>query len=213
MLIRGTRPVRARVVSLLFLAVPLKDRFFFSLAAGRAAEEELAKPEVRKRATAYQLFISDNYAAFLARTPNLTLGELTAQFLAPAWNALPVADRKAYEQRAASDTERWRREQDQAKANAPKIVFENVRQVAETITSAPLSGQGLFVAANWDSGSEGAMQTDPSHVWTELDASAQQPWKEKALRNQKQFALDAMRPKNVARNKKTNKRVKKNAEE
>jgi hypothetical protein len=163
---------------------------------------------VRKRATAYQFFISDNYAAYLAKNPTLTMGELTSRFLAPAWNALPAGERKAYEDRAAADAERFAREQGEAKRSTPKIVFQNVKEVAETLTSAPLSGHGLFVAANWDAGSGGgATMTDPSAVWTGLDEKAQQPWKEKALRNQKQFALDAMKPKRAAH--KNNKRAKK----
>ncbi len=162
-----------------------------NLAAARA-EQELAKPGVHKRLSAYQLFISERYGSALAQHPHLSLGELTAQHLAPAWHALSASERKIYEQRAVADAVRWEREKEEAKSKATNIVFERVKQISETLTSAPLSGQGLFLAANWDTS-----EADPALVWTELNEEAQKPWKEKALKNQKQFALDALKPKRI----------------
>ena len=80
------------------------------------------------------------------------------------------------------------------------VAYEQAKEAAELPTNAPLSGAGLYVAANWDTSQDGgSAQMAASRIlerWVDLPPESQSPWKEQARSNQKAFALNmARRPK------------------
>jgi hypothetical protein len=83
-------------------------------------------------------------------------------------------------------------QQQERKDESSTALLTAVRSQAETVESGHLSGQGLFAAANFDP-RVGAENPDVVvRLWTQLDDAQQRPWKEKALANQKSFALRAL---------------------
>ena len=72
-------------------------------------------------------------------------------------------------------------------------MYAAAKSSADVVESAPLSGAGLYVAANWDSrnislGDEEA-ESELMQRWIDLPPQEQNPWKSKALSNQRKFAL------------------------
>ena len=180
----------------------------FLAEAREAAELQLARPAVRRRASAYQFFISSNYDAFSAQHPELTLPQLTAAHLAPAWQKMTSEERLNYELLATEDYERFEREKAEEPPAVASSLLETAKTTADTVSTAPLSGQGLFLVANWDASDK----ADPVRRWVELGPSEQLPWKVKASQNQKTYALQALRTRKaaaaaVAKKKSSKKRV------
>jgi hypothetical protein len=193
----------------------LQEREPFLIQAKEAASNILNQ-RIKPKETAYQFFISEIWKNNdgLANHSSISLTELTSTVLAPKWNSLTAAERAPFEKMAAEDDRRWKREMEkeqQRGSNTPRSVVEAVQSQSEAITSGPLSGQGLFAAANFDARSGALQQEDALQLWTQLDDSEQRPWKEKALVNQKNFALRALTKPRTSKdnnNKQKNKRQK-----
>lgn len=178
----------------------LSERAPFLDRAKQAAEGMLMQAQkVKKKRSAYQFFIAKEHAALAPQYPTLSVAQLTKQHLAPRWQRLTDEEKQQYKTQAAEDAARWERE----KAALPKKRKQEMKQAkaaAELPTNAPLSGAGLYVAANWDTSQDGgSAQAAASRIlerWIDLPPESQSPWKEQARSNQKAFALSmARRPK------------------
>lgn len=191
----------------------MNEREPFLLLAKEAASR-LLESRVRPKETAYQFFMSDKCEDERRNHPHMSLPELTQQVLAPMWNRLTAEERAPYEDKASKDAKRWMREQERDRDTSGRAeqreVLESVKSQAEVIASGHLSGAGLFAAANFDARTRVQDQADVMQMWTQLDDAQQRPWKEKALANQKNFALKALTKSRVAasstKKKKTSKR-------
>ena len=127
--------------------------------------------------------------------PGLSLAQLTKLHLAPRWQLLSAAEKKPFKEAASTDAKRWEAERESAapKKEALSAIQERVENV-----NAPLSGGGLYVAANWDtrntSLSHEEAETQLLQKWIDLDSQAQAQWKSKAMANQKAFVLQVAKP-------------------
>lgn len=163
----------------------------------KEAASKLLHARVKPKENAYQFFISASFAEESARHPSLSLSELTAQILAPKWNSLTSDERAPFEEMAMRDAKRWEREHQQAQISkdddpASRAVLESVKCQADVVENGHLSGQGLFAAANFDPRAGPQNSEAIVRLWTQLDDAQQRPWKEKALANQKKFAMRAL---------------------
>lgn len=174
----------------------LAEREPFLLQAKDAASR-LLDSRVKPKETAYQFYISENFDDAHRNNPQLSLAELTQQVLAPKWNTLTADERSPYEDKALTDAKRWKREQqreqDLHQEAAPRNVLESIKNQAEVVETGHLSGQGLFAASNFDARDGVQNQADLVRMWTQMDDQQQLPWKAKALSNQKNFALRALK--------------------